>query len=103
MTEGSKHTTGFAFYILQASLGGANPVFFLLESAKHLPKSVWPLGACGVVRFLRTEALESAGHPRGPRDATGGIVRNCYIFFSFGSPLPGRGWVIAGYSTQQTF
>lgn len=31
------------------------------------------------------------------------IARNCYILFSFGRSLRGRGWVIAGYRTQQTF
>jgi hypothetical protein len=70
MTGGSKHTTGFVLHILQASLGGANPVFFLLESANHLPKPVRPLCACGAVRFLRREGREPANNRGGTRAAT---------------------------------
>jgi hypothetical protein len=56
-------------------LGGANPVFFLLASAQHLAKRIWPLGACAAVRFLRTEGLEAANNRSGTRAAAGLIAR----------------------------
>src|ERR1700687_951858 len=59
---GSKLTVGFALLILQASLGGANPIFFLLESANTCRSPYGPWGACGAVRFLCNEGVESANN-----------------------------------------